>query len=241
MFAFMNHSSYLCINIMSQMMERNLTPRMSSAVLRPPYESSRFCFVMEEEIWKAVDGYEGRYEVSSLGNVKSLARERWNGRGMARLSERILKKQFDGHGYYQVGLCDGKSVKIAKIAILVAKAFIPNLDKKPCVDHINGNRADNRVENLRWCTYKENNNFQLYKEHSSESRKGKIGEKSNRSIPVVRLDEDGSFMASYAGLSEAERKTGIDHRVISEACRGKKKFAGSYKWKYLSDYEQEEK
>ena len=101
-----------------------------------------------EEIWKDVEGYIGRYQVSNLGNIKSL-----NYRGTGQ--ERILKQMFNTSGYLQVGLYkDGKS-KLHMTHKLVAEAFIENPDNKVRVSHINTNRTDNRAENLCWASQKE--------------------------------------------------------------------------------------
>lgn len=101
---------------------------------------------MEE--WKDIEGYNGVYQVSSLGNVRTFSR--WPGKG------RLLKPQTTKKGYRSVRLYCGASFKFITIHRLVAKAFIINTELKPQVNHINGNRADNRVENLEWVTGSEN-------------------------------------------------------------------------------------
>lgn len=104
---------------------------------------------MEE--WKNIEGYEGLYQVSSEGNVKSL------------IKNKELKQHLDKCGYYRVVFYNPTERKHKNqiVSRLVAKAFIPNLENKPCVDHINTVRTDNRVENLRWVDWKENSNNEL--------------------------------------------------------------------------------
>ena len=104
-----------------------------------------------QEVWKDIIGYEDKYQVSNLGNVKSL---NYRSTGNARLMRLIPDKD----GYLQVSLCKDGKMKHYKVHRLVAKAFIDNPDNKPCIDHISTDRADNRVENLRWSTCKENSN-----------------------------------------------------------------------------------
>ena len=102
---------------------------------------------MNEEIWKPIRNYEGLYEVSNFGRVKSLNYKRTEKEG-------ILKPRTDKDGYLITSLGRGKTVKIHR---LVAEAFITNPENKPCVDHINKIRNDNRAENLQWATISENN------------------------------------------------------------------------------------
>ena len=119
---------------------------------------------MKKEIWKDVKNYEGLYEVSNLGRVKSLNYNRTR-------KEKILKSGYVC-GYCKVVLWKNGKRKYILVHRLVAEHFIPNIEDKPCIDHIDGNPMNNRVENLRWCTYKENSNNPITLQRMSEAQKG---------------------------------------------------------------------
>ena len=107
------------------------------------------------EIWKDIQGYEGLYQVSNIGNIKSLDRTVGENRTPYLKKGRILKA-WKYNGYLCVNLCgEGKNVKL-KVHRIVAETFIDNPKNKKEVNHINGNKTDNRVENLEWCSHKEN-------------------------------------------------------------------------------------
>lgn len=112
-----------------------------------------------KEIWKAIPGYEYMYEVSNLGNVKSLSRENYSGKGMKMSKERIRSLTKDSKGYLQLSLCKEGKLKTFKVHKLVVMAFmghIPNGKMDFVVDHINNVKTDNRLENLQIITNREN-------------------------------------------------------------------------------------
>lgn len=127
------------------------------------------------EIWKAINGYEGLYEVSNLGNVRSLDRKcTFKGKVSIRKGC-LLKKRIDRYGYYYFILCKDGKIKNFRAHRLVAEAFIPNEENKTQIDHINTIRTDNRVENLRWVTSKENSNNPLSLNNYSMGQKKRFG------------------------------------------------------------------
>lgn len=205
-----------------------------------------------EEKWKDISKYEGIYQISTMGRIKVTR----NG------DERILVGVLDkSTGYRRFSLYKDGKVERAYVHRLVAESFIPNAENKPEIDHINTIRHDNRVENLRWVTRKENRNNPISLEHlrvaftgensphygkkrsketkrkisealkSSPLNHGRTGVQCKNSQPVYQYDLKGIFIAEYAGQAEAARITGIHQSDISNACNGKLSVAGGYLWR----------
>lgn len=125
--------------------------------------------------WKAIEGFEGLYEVSNHGEVKSLERFVENNGGLQKKHEKLLKKtRRKSTGHCMVVLCKEGKTYPKLVHRLVAQAFIPNPENKPVVDHIDTNTANNRADNLRWVTVKENANNPLTRKHISQSKMGHV-------------------------------------------------------------------
>ena len=169
---------------------------------------------------KKIEEYEGYY-VDDEGNVLSTKNSdmKW------------MKQGTSKNGYKQVVLCKDGKVSMKSVHRLVAEAFIPNPNNKPCIDHINGIREDNRVENLRWCTHKENNNNPITRERNSEAKKGKPNLALSK--PIEQWSKDGTILiARYASMHEAEKETGVNQGNISRCCNDKLKTTGGFLWRY---------
>lgn len=146
---------------------------------------------------------------------------------------KMLKSHLTQDGYARVTLFDGGKGTHFAVHRLVAEAFIPNPENKPQVNHKNGIKTDNRVENLEWVTAKENvrHAFDVLHRAASKPWKGKFGKDHNCSHIVLQIQGD-LIINEFYGINEAERETGISHQHISHVCGGKRKTAGGYKWKY---------
>ena len=181
----------------------------------------------EEETWKDIKGYEGRYQVSNLGRVKSLKRTitRKNGKKYS-VEERILKPQTDRYGYLRVNLYDSSGkIKRLRVHRLVCEAFHENPENKPCVNHIDENKANNVASNLEWCTYEENNNHGTHNARVAKSL----------SRPVGQYTRDGKLIKIWQSIIEVERQLGFANQNISAVARGKRKTAYDYVWKYVEE------
>lgn len=183
-----------------------------------------------EEIWKQIKNYEGLYEVSNMGRVRSLPRKTTKGK---------IIKPSDLRHYESV--CLSKNGKLRKFLThrLVANAFpeICGTWFDGCeVDHLNGNAFDNRAENLKVCTPKENINNPLTKKHISEAKKGKTS--WNKGIPntwsskEVQQIQNGIIICIYPSTVEAAKAVNGDPSAISAVCKGKRKTSKGFQWRY---------
>ena len=126
------------------------------------------------EIWKDISGFEGLYQISNLGRIKSLPRYKQLYGKKVFVPECIRKFGYDKDGYYIIPLNKNGKKYMRRVHRLVAQAFIPNPENKPVIDHINCDIKDNRVENLRWATVVENNNFTIENGHQSRDKLGRF-------------------------------------------------------------------
>lgn len=176
------------------------------------------------EEWKTIEDYPN-YMVSNMGRVKAINWHRGN-------KEKEIKPYTTYKGYLRLRLCKNGKAKQFQVHRLVAQAFIPNPENKPYIDHINTDRTDNRVENLRWVTNKENCNNPISKINYSISNKGKTA------VSILQFTKEWEFVKKWDSLSEAELELGIKSR-LSEYCGNKygRKTCGGYIWQYADDYE----
>lgn len=186
-----------------------------------------------KEVWKNISGYEGLYEVSSLGRVRSLPHKAYNKLiGEYISKEKILKQGSLVRGYKGVGLYKNGKEKTQKVHRLVAEAFIPNPNNYPEVNHKNEDTSDNRVTNLEWCTSKYNSNY--------GTRTQRIAQKNlnrNKSKRVLQLDLSGNLIHVWPSASETQRN-GFSQGNVSACCRGERKTHKGYKWQYAKEEKQ---
>lgn len=170
----------------------------------------------KKEVWKDIEEYEGQYQVSDQGRVRSLPNQ-------TNKTIRILKPQTLPTGYLYVILCKDGKVKHYYIHRLVAQAFIPNDDpehKTQC-NHKSEEKWLNTVENLEWVSAKENSNWGTGKERSHQKRRKQI----------KQMDLENNVIKIWSSIYEAGQN-GFNIGSISSCCLGKRKTANGYRWKY---------
>lgn len=153
------------------------------------------------EIWKDIPNYEGLYQVSNLGRIKSL----YNYRKYNILTPRIKR------GYYTIGLRKNGKRKWHLVHRIVASAFIMNVDNKPQVNHIDENKLNNRVDNLEWCTASYNNNY--------GTRQDRVSNTNKLRKEVYKYDLNGNLIEKYRSVKDAAIKNNHSISTISEYCR----------------------
>lgn len=179
---------------------------------------------MCNEIWKDIEGYEGLYQVSNLGRVKNLERYVNSRSGKRKSKEKILKQSRNRYMY--VVLSKNSKRNCFTVHRLVAKAFLPNPNNLPQIDHINTDKTDNRVENLRWVTHSENMKNPITYIYRCDNH--------YKSKPILQLTLDGVVVKQWQSMSEASRTLKISQGNIYLCCNGKRHKTGGYMWKYVS-------
>lgn len=174
------------------------------------------------EVWEPIKGYEGLYEISNKGRVKGF-------KVRNAYQEHILKPLFDKDGYCKVNLYKDRKMKRVSVHKLVALTFLGEEEGKQQINHIDGNKENNCVENLEWCTPKENIHHSI--KIGLAKKKGKYNYKARKIICVTT----GKI---YDCIVDAEKETGVSHQNIVKVCRGQRNYAGKDKngnplvWKY---------
>lgn len=188
---------------------------------------------MDNEIWVDIQGYENKYQISNKGRVKSL----YLINRQTKISrEKMLSYGYNLQGYPFVRLSkDGKSSKNLYIHKLVAKHFIPNPNNYPVVNHKNGIKTDNRVDNLEWCTQKYNIQQSFKNGQQKPTWLGKTGIDCPLSIKVNQYDINNNFIKQWNSLRDVQRELNIFAISISRCCKGNQKTAGGYIWRYTND------
>lgn len=198
---------------------------------------------MEQQKWKDVVGYEGYYVVSNDGIVKSVERKVTQGHWLRTVKEKIKTIHYNAYGYPCVTLCKNGQSKSIPLHIIIAKAFIQNPENKFYVDHIDTNKNNFYIGNLRWVTAKENANNPLTLQHCKQNtyieevikrRLATSKKRENITAPkdIYQYTLQGELLGCYSSSKEAERLTQVNASAIRSVCNKKRYSAGGFLWSY---------
>lgn len=174
---------------------------------------------MIKEMWKDIKGYEGIYQASNLGRIKSLNYNQQK-------YEKILKPVKQKTGYYLVNL-KGNALLLHRV---IANTFLENPNNFKTINHKDGNKANNSVDNLEWCSYSDN------LKHAYKN-KLKIATSNHLKKKIIQYDKNYNFIKIWGCSKDIERELKISHSNISKCCKHilHNNTAGGYKWEYLTD------
>lgn len=187
---------------------------------------------MKTEIWKDIEGYEGIYQVSNLGRVRSLDRIIYKTMSKTgktfpfNIKGKILKPGIDTKGYSFVNLKVAPNVEEARVHRLVAIAFVPGYFDGAVVNHKDENRQNNISDNLEWVTFADNLNYGTARQRSTDNH--------GNSRPVLQMDLDGNVIKEYPSVMEASRQMDLPENCIRHCCQNRRGHytARGYRWKF---------
>lgn len=177
------------------------------------------------EEWRDIVNYEGVYQVSDWGNVKSLDRYIETSNSVRFYKSRPTYQTIKENGYHIVALYNKGKKETFYVHKLVAEAFIPNPNNYTVADHIDGNNQNNYAWNLRWCTQKQNNNFEIYRSHQKNNHL--------KSKTTYQYTLEGVLVKVWPSTKEVERSLGFNNANISRCCLGKQATYKGYIWSYI--------
>jgi len=176
-----------------------------------------------KEIWKPINQYEGLYEVSNLGNVRSLDKIAFTKAGWKRAYKgRMIKPKKHNGGYSTIILHRDGKTQTRTIHRLVAEAFLPNPNNYPEVNHIDENKTNNAVSNLEWCTRIQNQHHGTAIERSNLKQR----------IPFYQIDHEGHIVKRWDGFKVLQRDGQFQRCEVSKCCRGLRDTYKGYRWEY---------
>lgn len=180
--------------------------------------------LLPKQCWKDIPGFEGKYQVSNTGRIRSLNYRRTG-------KTRVLKQATNKDGYKVIGLIKNGKYKTYFIHRLVALAFIPNPNNYPMINHKDENKTNNTVENLEWMSHKDNCNYGTRNKRVSEGMKGKNGK------PILMFTLDGEYIRRFDCAADANEylEKDRDKKLICMSARGECKTGYGYIWKYEED------
>lgn len=193
------------------------------------------------KFWRSINKYEGYYEVSNMGEIRSLNRTilAFNG-GSKKIESvrrigKLLKQSKTSGGYLIINLWKDGRMVTRYVHQIVIGAFTPNIENKEFVNHIDGNKSNNNISNLEWCTQSENAIHSFYvlgKNSLLDYLKTHQKEKHPSNKSVIMIGRDNVLIKTFPSVTLAGKEMNIDPNCIIRICKGRGVLSGGYKWKY---------